>query len=99
MSKEKETSMFKKIEPIASIILATFGVLATNTPNVIRYGAIIIAIVLAIAWLVSEAGWVGKAIKLRWFRSRLSKDQAVRLSILLDDISKLMSYSYASSPY
>lgn len=99
MTEVNRKNLFKIIEPLASIFLAVLGVLSTGAPDWIRYGAISIAIILAIAWLFSESGWVGKAIKFRWFRSRLSKDQAVRLSVLLDDISNQMSYSYTLSPF
>jgi len=99
MSKEKEQSAFKILEPIASITLAVIGVLSTGASDFIRYGVILIAIVLAIAWLFSEAGWVGKAMKFRWFKTKLPNEQALRLSVMLDDVSNVMSDSYTLSPF
>jgi len=94
MSKEKENSAFKMLEPIAGITLAALGVLSTGASDFIRYGAILIAIVLAIAWLFSEAGWVGKAMKFRWFKTKLPKEQALRLSVMLDDVSNIRLRNY-----
>jgi len=96
---ESKVSLFKKIEPIASVILVALGLLATTVPDWIRYIAVIVAVLLVISWLFSELGWMGQAIKFRLFQSGLSKEHATRLSVLLDSIDNMMSDAYTLSPF
>lgn len=76
--------------------LALFG---PGFPNWIRYTALSIGFILLFGWLFAQTGWIGRAIKARLFRSRLSKDQATRLKVLLDEINNCLSYSYTLSPF
>lgn len=96
---KKEFSLFDKLLPVTAVALAGLALFGQGTPDWVRYTAIGIALLLALAWLFAEVGWLGKAIKARLFPSKLSKDQAVRLSVLLDEISNHMSYSYTLSPF
>jgi hypothetical protein len=92
-------SVFEKALPVAS---ASFGLLALfiqGSPEWVRYAASVIGVILAVAWLFSKTGWIGEAIKFRLFRAKLPKDQAVRLSVLLDEINDNMSYSFTLSPF
>lgn len=95
----KELTLFEKLLPAASVALAGLALFGQGAPDWVRYAAIGIALLLAVAWLFAEAGWLGKAIKSKLFRSKLTKDQAVRLSVLLDEINNHMSYSYTLSPF
>lgn len=96
---KKKHSLFEKILPIAVAVLAALALFGQGFPDWVRYCAIGIAVLLALAWLFSETGWAGRAIKFRLFHSRLSRDQAVRLSVLVDEIGNHMSYSYNLSPF
>lgn len=96
---KSKTSLFKRLLPIAAVVLAALALFGQGFENWVRYTALGIGLLLAAAWLFSETSWAGKAIKFRLFRSKLSKDQAVRLSVLLDEISNHMSYSYTLSPF
>jgi len=99
MSEEINKNWFKLLLPIVGIILSVLAFFSDGFPGWVTATAVSIGILLILAWLFSETGWLGKAIKFRWFRSKLSKDQAVRLSVLLDDISNQLSYSYTLSPF
>jgi len=100
MSEEHSNkSWVKQLLPIVGLVFAILAFFADGFPVWVTATAVTIGAALVFAWLLSEAGWIGKAIKLRWFRTKLSKEQAVRLSILLDDISNLMSFSYTLSPF
>jgi hypothetical protein len=96
---KKDLSFFETLLPVAAVALAGLALFGQGYPDWVRYVAIGIALLLALAWLLAEAGWLGKAIKARLFPSKLSKDQAVRLSVLLDEIGNQMSYSYTLSPF
>lgn len=96
---KSKTSLFKRLLPIAAVVLAALALFGQGFENWVKYTALGIGLLLAAAWLFSETGWAGKAIKFRLFQSKLSKDQAVRLSVLLDEISNHMSYSYTLSPF
>jgi hypothetical protein len=96
---KNKISLFQKLLPVAAVVLATLALFGQGFPEWVRYSALAIGVLLAVAWLFSETGWVGRAIKSWLFRSKLSRDQAVRLSVLLDDISNHMSYSYTLSPF
>ncbi len=99
MEEKSKTSIFEKLLPIAGVAFAMLSLFVPGTSDWVRFAASFIGVGLIIAWLFSKTGWVGKAIKFRLFRSKLSKDQAVRLSVLLDEISNHMSYSYTLSPF
>lgn len=99
MEKEPKTSVLEGLLPIAGVSFGLLALFAQGTPHWVKYAASSIGVVLTVAWLFSKTGWIGKAIKFRLFRSKLSKDQAVRLSVLLDEISNHMSYSYTLSPF
>lgn len=94
-----KTSHFEKLLPIASAFFGLLALFVQGTPDWVKYAASSIGFVLALAWLFSKTGWLGKALSFRLFRSKLSKDQAVRLSVLLDDINNHMSYSCMFSPF
>lgn len=96
---KKEFAFFEKMLPLAAVVLTGLALFGQGSPNWVRYAAIGIALLLALAWLLAEVGWLGKTIKARLFPSKLSKEQAVRLSVLLDEISNHMSYSYTLSPF
>jgi len=97
--KKAQPTLFEKLVPLASAAFAFLALFTQGAPDLVRYVASAIGFVLALAWLFSKAGWIGQAIKFRLFRSTLTKDQAVRLSVLLDDIGNYMSYSYTFSPF
>jgi hypothetical protein len=99
MSEENNKNWFKQSLPIVGTVLTVLTFFADGFPIWVTTSAVVVGMLLVLSWLFSEAGWLGKAIRLRWFRSKLSKEQAVRLSVLLDDISNQMSYSYTSSPF
>jgi hypothetical protein len=99
MEEKVKTPVFDRLLPIAGLSFGLLALFVQGAPDWIKYTASSIGLVLAIAWLFSKVGWVGRAIKFRLFRSKLSKDQAVRLSVLLDEISNHMSYSYTLSPF
>lgn len=96
---KNELTIFEKLLPVAAIALTGLALFVQGSPEWVRYTAIGIALLLALSWLLAEVGWLGKAIKARLFPSKLSKDQAVRLSVLLDEIGNHMSYSYTLSPF
>ncbi|MBD3812768.1 MAG: hypothetical protein IE917_11200 [Betaproteobacteria bacterium] len=96
---KKELTLFEKLLPVSAVVLAGLALFGQGSPDWVRYAAVGIALLLAVAWLLAEAGWLGKAIKSKLFRSKLTKDQAVRLSVLLDEIRNHMSYSYTLSPF
>lgn len=95
----KGRALFDKLLVIAPVTLAALALFGSGFQEWVRYAAAAIGIVLAVAWLLSEAGWVGEAIKFRFFRSKLSKDRAIRLAVLLDETSHHLSYAYALSPF
>lgn len=96
---KKELTFFEKSLAVAPVVLAGLALFGQGSPDWVRFVAIVIALLLAVGWLLAEAGWLGKAIKTKFFRTKLSKEQAVRLSVLLDEISNHMSYSYTYSPF
>ncbi len=99
MEEKDRTSHFEKMLPVAGVSFGLLALFVQGAPDWVKYTASSIGLVLAVAWLFSRTGWVGRALKFRLFRSKLSKDQAVRLSVLLDDINNHMSYSYTLSPF
>jgi len=94
-----KNNWLKQLLPIVGVILSVLAFFSDGFPVWVTAAAVTVGGLLVLAWFFSEVGWIGKAIKFRWFKSKLTKDQAVRLSILLDDIDKLMSYSYTNSPF
>lgn len=96
---KKELTVFEKLLPVAAIALTGLALFVQGSPEWVRFTAIGIALLLALSWLLAEVGWLGKAISARLFPSKLSKDQLVRLSVLLDEIGNHMSYSYTLSPF
>lgn len=96
---KKGLTFFEKLLPVSAVALAGLALFGQGYPDWVRYAAVGIALLLALASLLAEVGWLGKAIKARLFPSRLSKDQAIRLSVLLDEIGNHMSYSYTLSPF
>ena len=100
MSGEKQkNNWFTKLYPIAGLLLAVLAFFNDGFSFWVKFIAVSIGGILVLAWLFSETSWLGKAIKSRLFRAKLSKEQAVRLSVLLDDISNEMSYLYTLSPF
>jgi len=98
-SGKESNSLFERLIPVAGVACALLALYAPGIPVWVQYGASFIGVALALAWLLSKSGWIGTAIKFRFFRSRLPKDQAVRLSILLDDLSQIISYNHTFSPF
>lgn len=99
MEEKAKLTVFDRLLPIAGVSFGLLALFVQGAPDLVKYIASAIGFALAIAWLFSKTGWVGKAIKFRLFRSKLPADQAVRLSVLLDEISNHMSYSYTLSPF
>jgi hypothetical protein len=91
-------SWVKQLLPIVGVILTVLAFFAKGYQVWVTMTAVSVGGALVLAWLISEAGWIGKAIKLRWFRSKLTKAQADRLGVLLDDITNQLSYAYTLSP-
>ena len=96
---KNELTLFEKLLPVSAVVLAGLALFGKGSSDWVRYAAVGIALLLAAAWLLAEAGWLGRAIKSKLFSSKLTKDQVVRLSVLLDEISNHMSYSYTLSPF
>ena len=95
----RDNSRLRELLPIVGIVFSFLAFYSKGYPSWVTATATGIGLLLVLAWLFSESGWIGKAIKFRWFRSKLPDDQAVRLSVLLDDVSNEMSYSYTLSPF
>ncbi len=96
---EKANNTFYRLLPVAGVGLAFLALFGQGTLTWVQYSASAIGIILVIAWLFSETGWIGRAIKSKLFRPRLSEDHLIRLRVLLDDISNHMSYLYTLSPF
>lgn len=94
-----DKNWLKQLLPVVGVMFPILAFFPNGFPVWVTITAVIIGVLLVLAWLLSEAGWLGRAIKFRWFRSKLTKEQAVRLSVLLDDVNNLMSYSYTLSPF
>lgn len=90
---------FDRLLPVGSVSFGLLALFVEDAPVWVKYTAAAIGLVLAVAWLFSKVGWIGKAIKSRLVRPKISRDQAVRLSVLLDETSNHMSYSYTLSPF
>jgi len=100
LSEEKiKSNWFIKLYPIVGLALAILAFFNDGFSFWVKLMAASIGGLLILAWLFSETSWLGKAIKSRLFRAKLTKEQAVRLSVLLDDISNEMSYLYTLSPF
>lgn len=97
--KKNKSNWVNKLLPISGLALAILAFFNDGFDLWVKLVAISIGGLLIIAWLFSETGWLGKAIKSRLFRVKLTKEQAVRLGVLLDDISNEMSYLYTLSPF
>jgi hypothetical protein len=89
----------RNLLPWAAMGLSVLSLFGNGYPAWVQYFAIGIASVIVLGWLISETGWLGRAIKLRFFPNKLTKDQRIRLAVFLDEINNVLSYSYTYSPF
>lgn len=99
MTANTKLSLFEKAVPVAGVLFGLLALFTQGAPTWVRYLGMAIGVLLVAAWLISRASWLGKRITFRIFRSRLSKDQAVRLDVLMDETSNHVSYGYTLSPF
>lgn len=85
--------------PWAAVALTALSLFSQGYPFWVQYAAIGISMLVVVGWLISEVGWLGRAIKSTFFRVKLTKDQQNRLAVFIDDINNVLSSSYTHSPF
>jgi hypothetical protein len=89
----------KQLLPVVGVMFTVLAFFATGFPEWVTRTAVIVGAMLLLAWLFEEAGWIGRAIKHRLFRSKLRHEQSIKLCILLDDINNQFSTNCVHSPF
>ena len=99
MSDVTKQTLFVRLLPLCGVLIAIFALFSKNVPVVVQWLAGAVALILVLAWLFAETGWIGGLIKRRLFPSKLSNDHKVRLARLLGDVNDNFSYSCIHSPF
>lgn len=103
MPREVESrSIFQKLMPLTSSLLIVVGMFADGRMSGwYGYAAWAIAVVLLIAWLVTEISWAKVTGPVRVFlsgSSKLSKAEVGKVRVLMDETAALLSDSFSLSP-
>jgi len=98
-TKGAAASAFEKLTPLAAVILAAGALLSHDYPPLIREMAIGIGALITVVWSLREVAGRFHAIRDRFFPVRLSVDQKIRLSTLLDDVDSFVSLNNMCNPF
>lgn len=89
----------RAVVPTLGVIATVVALTAENSDPLVKYPAIFVSIALTFVVTFPMLGSIYRVAKNRFFPKRLTKDQQIRLRMLLKDASSFVSTSHTHSPF